>query len=138
MKSDKSAILTIGIIIGVLCTLGRLIVVGWLFLFGLISIAIFGIIHIFFLKQISKYYDQIPSGDKKLAWIGVLIYPFIFLFQFDFGDSAGSTYVYELLLGEDYSSFGSYAFLIVPFAAILYLIIVIIWDFRKRKIIANN
>ena len=133
MKNEKSIILTIGITLGLLSTLARLSLVGWMALFGAISAMFFGIIHIIFLNQLSSNFDKLKPSNKKIAWIGVLTYPFIFLFQFDFGDSAGTFYVYEYLTGEQNSNFEYYAFYIAIFAGIIFLINFIIWRLKLKK-----
>lgn len=133
MKNEKSILLTIGIGLAGISTLARLSVMGWLALFGIISILIFGTIHLFFLNQVSNNFDKLKPSDKKIAWIGVLTYPLIFLFQFDFGDGAGTFYVYEYLTGDKNSNFENYAFYIAIFAAIIFLINFIIWRLKLKK-----
>jgi hypothetical protein len=138
MKNEKNTILTIGIVLGLISTLARLSVAGWLFLIGIVSTLIFGIIHISFLSQLSNHYDKLKPSDKKIAWIGILTYPLIFLFQFDFGDSAGSFYVYEYLTGERTSDFEHFAFYIAVVSGIIYLINFIIWRVKIKNTVANT
>ncbi|MFD2823950.1 hypothetical protein ACFS5M_09730 [Lacinutrix iliipiscaria] len=138
MKNEKNIILTIGIALGLISTLARLSIAGWLFLFGIVSTLIFGIIHLLFLYQLSNHFDNLKPSDKKLAWIGILAYPLIFLFQFDFGDSAGSFYVYEYLTGERTSDFEHFAFYIAVVSGIIYLINFIIWRVKIKNTVANN
>ena len=89
MSHQKIAIIIFGYLIGGLCVFGRLMMSGWLFLLGITSIMIFGIMHLAFMLDINKYYDDLLKSDKIIAWTGVLTFPFIFLFQFDFGDQPG-------------------------------------------------
>jgi hypothetical protein len=138
MKNEKNTILTIGIVLGLISTLARLSVAGWLFLIGIVSTLIFGIIHISFLSQLSNHFDKLKPSDKKIAWIGILTYPLIFLFQFDFGDSAGSFYVYEYLTGERTSDFEHFAFYIAVVSGIIYLINFIIWRVKIKNTVANT
>jgi hypothetical protein len=137
MKYEKKVLMIVGIIIGLISTLARLSIMGWLFLFGLISAGIFGIIHLLFLAQISKYFSQLGNIEKRIAWIGILTYPLIFLFQFDFGDSAGSFYVYEYLTGDRNSTFDNYAFYLAFVAAITYIAIFVIWRIKIRRLKIN-
>lgn len=138
MKNEKNIILTIGIALGLISTLARLSIAGWLFLFGIVSALIFGIVHLLFLYQLSNHFDNLKPSDKKFAWIGILAYPLIFLFQFDFGDSAGSFYVYEYLTGERTSDFEDFAFYIAVVSAIIYLANFIIWRVKIKNTVANN
>jgi len=138
MKNEKNTILTIGIVLGLISTLARLSLAGWLFLFGIISALIFGIIHLLFLYQLSNHFDKLKSSDKKIAWIGILTYPLIFLFQFDFGDSAGTFYVYEYLTGERTSDFEHFAFYIAIVSSIIYLINFIVWRLKLKNTVANT
>ncbi len=137
MKNEKKVLMIVGIAIGLISTLARLSIMGWLFLFGLISAGIFGIIHLFFLAQISKYFGQLGNIEKRIAWIGILTYPLIFLFQFDFGDSAGNFYVYEYLTGDRNSTFDNYAFYLAFVAALTYIIIFVIWRIKIRGLKIN-
>lgn len=138
MKSGKNTILTIGIVLGLIGTLARLSVAGWLYLFGIISALVFGIIHFIFLYQLSNNFEKLQSSDKKIAWIGILTYPLIFLFQFDFGDTAGTFYVYEYLTGERTSDFEHFAFYIAIVSGIIYLVNFIIWRVKIKNTVANN
>ncbi len=134
MKESKSQILITGIVIGIISVLGRFSLTGWLFLFGLISIVFFGILHIIFLFQISRKYTRLTKTLKKIAWTGTITFSLIFLFQFDFGDSAGNFYVYEYITGNQDSDFEKYAFFIAIAAGIVYLGNFIIWQIKLRKI----
>jgi len=138
MKNEKSIMLTIGIGIGLLSTFARLSIMGWLFLFGIISAVIFGIIHCIFLYQLNNRFDNLNSFGKKIGWIGILIYPLIFLFQFDFGDSAGNFYTYEYITGENDSDFEFYAFYIAIVSAIIYLTNFVLWRVKTKNTVANN
>lgn len=138
MRSEKTIILTIGIVIGALVTFARLSLMGWLFLFGIISAVIFGTIHFIFLYQLDNRFENLNAAGKKIAWIGIITYPMIFLFQFDFGDSAGTFYTYEYLTGENDSNFELYAFYIAIVSAIIYLINFVLWLIKTKSSIANN
>jgi hypothetical protein len=132
MSHQKIAIIIFGYLIGGLCVFGRLMMSGWLFLFGITSIIIFGIMHLAFMLDINKYYDDLLKSDKIIAWTGVLTFPFIFLFQFDFGDQPGNFYVYEIILGQSDSKFQELAWLLAIVAALIYTFTFICWKIYLR------
>ena len=131
-KNEKTAILTIGIILGVLPIIARLSISGWLFMLGLISAGVFGLIHLFFLGRINNLFNRLNKEEKQMAWLGIIIFPLIFLFQFDFDDTPGSFYIYEYLTGEGDSGFKQYGFYVAIVAALIYITNLIIW-LRKVK-----
>jgi len=134
MKESSSTIITIGILTGFISVLARFSVAGWLFMLGLISIIVFGILHIIFLLQINKHYDGLTKSLKKMAWVGILTFPLIFVFQFDFGDSAGNFYVYEYLTGENNWNFEYYAYYIALVSGLAYVINFVVWRIKIKKI----
>lgn len=133
MIYKKSITLAIGILLGLLSNLARLGTFGFLYPLGVISILIFGIIHIIFLVEFYVYFDTLRSSDKIIAWIGVLAYPLIFLFQFDIEEYSPTFYVYEHLIGERTSDFEYYAFYIAIISGIIYLVNFIIWRVKIKK-----
>jgi len=132
LKNEKIIILIIGIILGLLSVIARLSVLGWLFMLGLITTGVFGLIHLFFLGKINNLFNRLNKKEKQMAWLGVIIFPLIFLFQFDFDDTPGSFYIYEYLTGEGDSGFKQYGFYLAIVAAIIYIANLIIW-LRKIK-----
>ncbi len=106
---------------------------GWLGLIGLITVFIFGVLHIDFMTGIREQYEDLNSRGRKIAWTGVLLYPLIFLFQFDFGDTAGNFYVYEILTGDKDSIFENYAYYLAIIAAFIYLINYFLWKIKRVK-----
>lgn len=138
MKNEKTLIVTIGIILGVLSPLARLCTFGFFYLIGLLSAVLFGIIHIIFLIELSQFYNKEKLLIKILAWIGVLAYPFIFLFQFDLEEFKDSFYVYEFLTGTHQSNFENYAFYIAIFFACIYFINFIIFNVKIASFNKGN
>ncbi len=130
MKRGEILILALGIGLAIASTLARLSIPGWLFLYGLLSVLLFGAAHALFLHQVSRHYYRSDHLVKGLLWLGILSFPVIFLFQYDFEDSDQSFYVYEYLTGKGNSSFESYGFLVSVAAAIVYL--VNLWVVRRR------
>ena len=129
MLKERKLILILGVLLAIISIVLRFITSGWLFMFGILSIIIFGIMHLVFLLDILKYYDKLLKSDKIIAWTGVLVFPIIFLFQFDFGDQPGNFYIYEYFTGNQTSPFKKYAFLIAIIAAFIYII-----NFIKYKL----
>jgi len=133
MKNNKNIILILGILLALLSNFARLGTFGFFYLFGLLSILIFGSIHIVFLVQLSKYFEKLNFQDKINVWIGILTYPLIFLFQFDIEEYVGATYTYEFFTGRFSSNFQYYAYYIAIGGLIIYLTNYIIWHFKIKK-----
>jgi hypothetical protein len=132
MKNKKFILLIFGILIGLLSNLARLSTFGFFYPIGILSTLIFGIIHIIFLQEIYKYFDILKLSYKIIAWIGVLTYPIIFLFQFDLEEYRDSFYVYEYLTGEQTTDFEYYAFYIAIISGIIYIVNFIIWKLKIK------
>ena len=139
MSKEKNSILIFGFLIGGLSVLGRFLMSGWLFLFGMISILIFGIMQLILMLDVYKYYGDLLKTDKIVAWTAVLIFPLIFLFQFDFGDQAGNFYVYEFITGksESESEFKEIAWVIAIVSAIIYVITFIKWRIHIKVFLSS-
>lgn len=130
----KALILTFGILSGLLSVFGRFYLIGWLWIYGQISISLFGIIHVFFLIQVGKYFNRLTKPLRRVAWIGVLLFPPIFIFQFDFSDYPGNFYVYEYLTGTNDWAFERYAYYIALVSALAYLVNFVVWRVKLKEI----
>lgn len=133
MKYEKFIILIFGILIGLLSNLARLSTFGFFYPIGIFSTLLFGIIHIIFLGEVYKYFDILKLSYKIIAWIGVLTYPIIFLFQFDLEEYKDAFYIYEYLTGEQTNDFEYYAFYIAIIFAIIYIVNFIIWKLKIKN-----
>ena len=134
MSRTQKLIFTFINALGFLFAITRFSLQGWLALLGIYSVAIFGIIHIVNLCLIAIYYSKISLRQQKVPWIASIAFPLIFLFQFDFGDSAGNLFVYELFLGDfESTEYDNYIFFISVIASFVYLINFIIWIFILIK-----
>ncbi|MCB0699215.1 MAG: hypothetical protein H6551_03215 [Chitinophagales bacterium] len=122
-----------GVITGVVVCFARLALMGWLYLFGLLSVMIFGALQILMIVQIVKYYDKVSKTGRLSALLAVNLFALIFLFQFDFGDTPGVFYVYEIFIGETESRFEDNAFIIAMLSAVAYIINFIIWRISVRR-----
>ncbi len=131
MIKGKDLLLTIGILVAVVPTVIRFVSSGWLLIFGMISVIVFSVLHISLLVDINKYYDKLYNSDRLSAWIAVIIYPLIFLFQFDSGNQIGNIYMFEFITGYFRSSFEMYGFLIAIAAGLTYAMIFVRWRFLK-------
>lgn len=133
MKNQKFIILIFGILIGLLSNVARLSTFGFFYTIGVFSILFFGIIHIIFLREVYKYFDILKLSSKILAWVGVLTYPLIFLFQFDLEEYKDTFYVYEYLIGDQTTDFEYYAFYIAVIAGIIYIMNFILWKLKIKS-----
>lgn len=113
-------------------------VAGWLYPFGLFSAFLFGILHSIFISQILKRYPNLTKSLRLLCWIGLICFPLIFIFQFDFGDNSGSFFDYEYLTGDSDSEFEIYGFWIAILAAIVYITNLILWIKKNKNTVANK
>lgn len=138
MKNEKLIILIFAISLGLFSNLARLYTFGFFYLIGILSILVFAIIHIKFLIEIFKYFELLTLSQKLIAWIGVLLYPMIFLFQFDLEEFKDAFYVYEYLTGKQTSDFEYYAFYIAIVSGIIYLINFKVWREKLKNTIANK
>lgn len=138
MKNEKHIILIFAISLGLFSNLARLFTFGFFYLIGILSILVFAIIHIKFLIEIFKYFELLTLYQKLIAWIGVLLYPMIFLFQFDLEEFKDAFYVYEYLTGKQTSDFEYYAFYIAIVSGIMYLINFKVWREKLKNTIPNN
>ncbi|MFD1314269.1 hypothetical protein [Namhaeicola litoreus] len=134
MKNEKSIMLTFAISIGLLSNLARLSTFGFFYLIGLLSTLFFGIIHVIFLRQVHKNYDRLELPSKIIAWIGILIYPLIFLFQFDLEEYKDAFYVYEHLTGEQTTDFEHVAYYIAILSGVLYILNFIRWKYKLKTL----
>jgi hypothetical protein len=134
MKNEKLIILIIGILIGLLSNIARLSTFGFFYTIGIFSTLFFGIIHIIFLREIYKYFDSLKLSYKIIAWMGILIYPIIFLFQFDVEEYKDAFYVYEFLTGKQTVDFEYYAFYIAIISGIIYIMNFIIWKLKIKSL----
>lgn len=133
MKNKKFIILIFGILFGLLSNLARLCTFGFFYPIGIFSILLFGIIHIIFLREIYKYFNVLKLSYKIIAWIGILTYPIIFIFQFDLEEYKDAFYVYEYLTGKQNIEFEYYAFYIAIISGIIYIINFIIWKLKIKS-----
>jgi len=79
----------------------RLSILGWLFIFGFASMAIFGGIHLFVHHYARNFLTTKPAKSIPLILISHLLFLNLFLFQSDQGD--GSKYVaIEMIFGRDF------------------------------------
>lgn len=134
-KKEKTVFLVF-VIFGAICAILRLTFMGWLALLGIISFFFFGIIHITLILTIVKNKSQLSNKLKRIGWTLLILFPLIFLFQFDFGDNAGNFFVYEVFIGDLKSTkYDEQIFLITFIAAFLYLLGCIVWflEFRSHK-----
>ena len=138
MKNEKLVILIFGSLIGLLSNLARLSTFGFFYPIGLFTTLLFGIIHIIFLREVYKYFDILKLSYKMIAWIGVLTYPLIFIFQFDLEEFKDAFYVYEYITGEQTSAFEYYAFYIAILAGLVYLINFIFWRVKLNNTVAKT
>ncbi|PKP08446.1 MAG: hypothetical protein CVU08_15120 [Bacteroidetes bacterium HGW-Bacteroidetes-3] len=133
MKNEKSIILAIGILLGLLANIARLGTFGFFYPIGIISTLIFGFMHIIFLTELYNFFDKLKSSGKIIAWIGVFTYPLIFIFQFDLEEFSDTFYVYEHLTGERTPDFEYCAFWIAIVSGIIYITNFIIWRLKIKK-----
>lgn len=133
MKNKKLILLFIGILSGLLSNLARLGTFGFFYPIGIASILFFGIMQLVFLKDIYSCFDQLKLSSRIGAWIGVLTYPLIFLFQFDLEEYKDTFYVYEHLTGEQTTDFEYYAYYIAIISALIYVLNFIIWKMKIRR-----
>lgn len=133
MNNRNKSIIILGNILGFCGPLARLSVLGWFALFGIFSVILFGTLHLILMNRIVARYEQMDQKTKIAAWASVLLYPIIFLFQFDFGDGPGTFYVYEIITGNFNSSFENYAIYIALAAGLLYLTLFTLIFTRKNK-----
>jgi len=127
-------VLIAGITFGLLSTIARLATVGFFYPIGLLTVVVFGLLHIRFLKSVFVNFEKLERKQKKFVWTGILIYPLIFLFQFDLEEFKDAFYVYEFLTGHHKSQFEYYAFYIAIFAAVIYGINTVLWNRSVKKI----
>ena len=133
MRSYKSLLISLGTVLAVMSIFARLYTFGFFYLIGLITVLLFGILHLFFLKDLYQYFDRSKSAHQIIAWIGVLVLPLIFLFQFDLEEFKDSFYVYEFITGEQQSNFEYYAFYIAILSGLIYLINFTFWKVKFKK-----
>ncbi len=128
-KQILTAILLITIAIG---SLSRLSIAGWFFIIGILSIIIFGTIHIILHYNIIKYGSNLKRTDLILTGISHILYLNLFLFQSDGGDDRAYIII-EYITGK-FSSFEleQYASAIFIVSLILYFIIAAILFLRIR------
>lgn len=133
MIKEKFILLTLGIILGLLSVFGRLILFGYIFFIGAFIIIVFSVLHLTFLIKLHLYYNKEKPFHQKIAWLGVLSFPMIFLFQFDLHETIGRVYVFEFLTGKLESNFESYAFYIAIAFALIYLINFVFLILKYKK-----
>ena len=133
MKEKSTIIVVFGTVLAALSIFARLSTFGFFYLIGLSSSLLFGILHLIFLNDLLKYYDRQKSVSRFLAWSGVIVFPLVFLFQFDLEEYKDSFYVYEFLTGEQQSDFEFYAFYIAIAAGLIYLINFALWKVTVKK-----
>jgi hypothetical protein len=119
--SHKRFFMILSITLGALVIGVRFIAQRWIFLFGMTSIIIFGFLHFSFMQWMNQHFDDFDKRDKISAYVGVVSFLLIFLFQFDFGDQPGTFYVYEFFSGESELEFKHHAYIIAIFGALVYL-----------------
>jgi uncharacterized membrane protein YciS (DUF1049 family) len=128
-KQILTAILLITIAIG---SLSRLSIAGWFFIIGVLSIIIFGTIHVILHYNIIKYGSNLKRTDLILIGISHLLYLNLFFFQSDGGDDRAYI-VIEYITGK-FRSFEieQYASAIFIVSLTLYFIIAGILFLRIR------
>jgi hypothetical protein len=97
LKMKKTILVILLILVVVLGASTRLSVVGWLFLVGIISMAVFGFIHLLVHLRYIKALKDFRWVDYALIAVSHLLYIGIFLFQYDFGDDSGAVVINEIL-----------------------------------------
>lgn len=130
MKSKKHILFIFACLIAFFSTLGRLSTFGFFYPIGLFSVLVFGIFHVRFLIDFFKNFEVLELSQKIIAWISILVYPLIFLFQFDLEEFKDAFYVYEFLTGKQNSDFEYNAFYIAIGSGIIYLINYVVWQVK--------
>ena len=125
--------MVLGTALAALSIFARLSTFGFFYLIGLVSVVLFGILHLIFLKDLYQYFDPSKTAHQLIAWTGVLIFPFIFLFQFDLEEYKDSFYVYEFITGQQKTNFEYYAFYIAIISGLIYLFNFTFWKVRFKK-----
>jgi hypothetical protein len=128
--NEKALSLSFAILIGLLSVVLRLSTFGFFYLIGMLSVLIFGILHLLFLINFNRYFQFLKLWQKIMAWISFLSFPMIFLFQFDLEEYRDAFYVYEHLIGEQKNNFEYYAFYIAVIFGIIYILNFIIWNLK--------
>jgi len=118
----RKQILTIALLIVLIGSLSRLSIAGWFFILGVLSIVIFGIIHITLHYNLIGYGVHLKKGDIWTIGLSHILYLNLFLFQSDGGDDKSYVLI-EYLFGR----FGSfelerYASSIFTVSLVLYFI----------------
>lgn len=134
MKHEKNSLLIIGTLLAILSLVGRFSILGWLGLFGLLSIIIFGPMQMSLLKDVRRYFEFLSRFRKRLAWWAVFVFPIIFLFQFDFRGDTETRYAYHYLIGKRSEWIENNAFFLALLASFVYLVIFIEWKIGLKKI----
>lgn len=137
MKYEKETMLTFGISIGLFSNFARLGTFGFFYPIGLISVLLFATFHVIFLNELAKYFKVLSSSQKLIAYLGILTYPLIFIFQFDLEEFKDAFYVYEHITGEQSSDFEYHAFYIAILAGLVYMINYIIWRRKLKNTLAS-
>ncbi|MFD0976029.1 hypothetical protein [Salinimicrobium gaetbulicola] len=133
MRSEKSLLIFLGTVPAGLSIFARLSTFGFFYLIGMITALFFGILHLIFLNDLQRYFNPSRSTHRLMAWVGVLSFPLIFLFQFDLEEYKDSFYVYEFITGAHKSNFEFYAFYIAIFSALVYLVNLIFWKIKFKR-----
>lgn len=133
MKLEKGIILVLAIGIGVIAILARLSLMGWLFMFGIGSFIIFGVLHTVLLVFMSAKYYAIESSDKYIGWALLALFPLIFLLQGDTAESGDGIFAYEVLFGISSCSCRDSAFQLAIGSGIVYVFLFIIFMQRTRN-----
>ena len=95
-RLHKILLLFVGATFGILFPLARLSMMGWMAFWGLASIGMFGSAQlVLLLAGINANFNQSDTRTRLMMWTTVLLFPIVFLFQFDFGDSSDTYYVYD-------------------------------------------
>lgn len=94
MKKTILVILLISVIL--FGAFSRLSVLGWLFLVGVISIGVFGLIHLVVHLRYIKSSKDFKFIDYLLIGISHILFLGLFLFQNDFGDDRGAVVIEEV------------------------------------------
>jgi hypothetical protein len=94
---------------------------GWLFPIGLLSVLILCVFLAKYLVRILNHYDSLSSKEIKTSILTVLLFPLIFLFQFEVSDQPDNYYIIEYYIGKINLRIKDIFFVIAIVTLILYL-----------------
>lgn len=131
----RKPVLTILLIIVLLIgSFSRLSIAGWFFIVGVLSVIIFGIIHVILHSNLIKYASDLRRADLIFVGISHILYLNLFLFQSDGGDDRAYIVV-EYIFGKLKSfELERYVSSIFTVSLIAYFIIAAILLLRLRRI----